>query len=283
MTTSLHTPGATVGPWKLLNLLGGGPEGEVWAAVDQKGSIAAVKLFRPEQQEAAEQEFLTGKSLHHPNLLQPLSFSAGDGVPWMAMPFCKDRSADNVAGFFSEKMAWKLLQDISGALSFLHAEGLCHGDVNPSNILWDGQHFLLADFGSCAKSPDEKASVHDSSWQYAAPEKVKCAASDIWSLGASVFHLVMGTQVFNGMGGKSQRKDSVIPYMRKSMPELSRLVVNCLHYELEARPTATVILDSAREGMEIRRPVNRPLKTQTQDPLSDTTASFWPEEMKDAL
>ena len=279
MMSSLHQPGTQAGPWKLLHLIGKG----VWAAVDKKGQPAAVKVFKAGQEKAAEQEFLAGKSQEHPNLLQPVSFSVEEGIPLIAMPLCKGRSTDNVAGFFSEAMAWKLLLDISSALSFLHAKGLCHGDVKPSNILWDGQTFLLADFGSCFKAPTVREPGDDSSWRFAAPEREKSFASDIWSLGATLFNLVMGTQVFNGMGGQSQREDSGIPFMRKSMPELSRLVIRCLHFKPEERPSASAILAAAQEGMHLSRPASRPLKTELNESISDTSASFWPEAMKDSL
>ena len=283
MTSPMHIPGAQIGPWKLLHLLGKGIGGEVWAAVDKDGQPAAVKFFQEGQEKAAEQEFLIGKNHRHPNLLQPFSFSMEDGIPLMAMPCCRGRSTDNVAGYFSEKMAWKLFHDIAAALSCLHADGLCHGDVKPSNILWDGQDFLLADFSSSFKAPAETTPGDESSWQFAAPEREKSFPSDIWSLGATLFNLVMGTHVFNGMGGKSQRKESVIPFMRKSMPELSRLVIRCLSYEPGNRPSVSEILSAAQEGMDRQCPVSRPLKATLQEAASDTLAGFWPEEMKDAL
>jgi len=270
--------------FKRITLLGSGISGDVWACLDSGRQVLAVKYFK-QGREAAESEFRRGQSLSHPNIVQPLSFDIQDGVPVMTMPFLEGRSVENVAGFVTERTAWQLIRDIASALAYLDGEGLCHGDVKPSNILWDGKVFRLGDWGACFKRGEAPAEADRSSFRYAAPEKDRTEKSDIWSLGASVFFLVMGVPVFCGLGGKAQKKDSDIPLMRKSLPALSACVKSCLAYAPEERPSAVDL--AALAGEQIRRcgsdvPV-RPLKPFTQPVSSDPSAGFWPETMIDTL
>ncbi|MBO4447102.1 MAG: protein kinase, partial [Bacteroidales bacterium] len=230
-----------IGEYNLLTLLGKGRGGQVWSALDKDGAVVALKIFNAGV--AARPEYDRGRELSHPNILSPLSFSTIGDVSVMAMPMCEGRSVDNAAGYFSEEAAWKLMLDIGSALAYLHSLGSCHGDVKPSNILREGNEFLLADFGAGFGGDL-------SSYVFAAPEPVRTALSDIWSLGASVFNLVMGSQVFNGLGGRAQKKDSDLPFMRKSMPELSGLVMRCLSFDSSVRPFAAEIVRLAEENLK---------------------------------
>lgn len=271
---------------KLLYLLGKGQGGEVWAAVNEAGTVVAVKLFSPTgPREAAEAEYKRGAALSHPNIITPQEFIGTDAQPAMVIPFCDGRSVDNAAGYFNEVMAWKLLSDIGAALAYLHAANLCHGDVKPSNILRKGRAFLLADFGSCFESQTGHPAGDLSSYQFAAPESTKTEKSDVWSLGAAVFNLVMGIHVFNGLGGKAQQKETEIPFMRKSMPELSALIYRCLAFDASARPSPHEIVSLAEKNLERLSAAgkSRPVKISVKASAKDKYGDFWPETMCDAI
>lgn len=284
--TTLHSHQSFAG-YRLVRLLGRGQGGEVWSALNRDGLLMALKIF-PDTVPAhkAEAEFNLGQRFQHPNILSPLAFGRTDeGVAFYSMPLCDGRSADNAAGYFTEEMAWKVLLDISSGLGCLHSAGYCHGDVKPSNLLRSGKDFLLSDFGSCFEIGSAPQGNDLSSYIFSAPDKIKSEKSDIWSLGASVFNLVMGSQVFNGMGGKSQNADSVIPYMRKSMPELSGLIVQCLSFCLVNRPSAGDIMALAERRLQSLsgRTSDRPLKKAPILPSKDEFESFWPETMIDCI
>jgi len=271
--------------YKLVNLLGKGLGGEVWAAVNKEGVVALKQFSSGTSRDAAEAEYNRGVMLSHPNVLKPLSFLDSDGNYAMTMPLCDGRSADNAAGYFNEEMAWKLISDIGAALTYLHSKELCHGDVKPSNILRKGNSFLLADFGSCFETKTGQPAGDLSSYQYSAPEQTKTNKSDIWSLGATVFNLVMGVPVFNGLGGKAQKNESEIPFMRKSLPELSDFVRCCLAYDPSDRPSAARVVSLAGENLKrLSEEENaRPLKTTAEASGEDEYDSFWPEIMTDSL
>ena len=286
MITDTHMPGYSIAGYKLVSLLGKGQGGEVWSAVGKDGVVIALKLFAATTLlENAKEEYDRGKSLRHPNIVTPHSFGIEDVGAFIVMPLIEGRSVDNAAGHFQEAMAWKLIRDLGSALAYLHSESLCHGDVKPSNILRNGDSFLLADFGSCFEVKTGSPANDLSSYLFSAPEEMKTEKSDIWSLGAAVFNLVMGSLVLNGLGGRSQREETEIPFMRKSMPELSAFVVECLSFHPSARPSAKDVLLLAEDNLKRLSGQHRirPTKKTATITVHDEYESFWPEIMKDAL
>ena len=282
-----------LGAYRLVSLLGKGKSGEVWSAISEKNNQAvALKIFRggTKAHSMALHEYEKATRWSHPNLLEPLELCGFDGHWGMVMPLCVGRSVDGVAGYVQEKHIWQLLHDVSTALFVLHQQGWGHFDVKPSNILWDDSQFLLSDFGSCRKvgmvGVETLVTSDNSSYRFDAPELtcgIQCEASDIWSLGATVFYLFMGCHVFYGLGGRAQKQESVVPYMRKNLPDLSALIGRCLAYDYRLRPTADEIRELSRlqleEGKWMKE--NRALKQEecVLDKVNDTMA-FWPEEMR---
>lgn len=260
--------------YKKLSPLGAGRNSEVWLALRSGGEPVAVKFFRDAA--AARDEFECGASLTHPCLLHPDSLTEEDGRMAMSMPYCEGRSADNLTGYLDEKSAWQLLRDVASALDYMHGKNLCHGDVTPSNIFWDGTSFILADFGSCASG----CAGYEDSVAYSAPEKRRTAGSDIWSLGATVFCLVLGTRVWGGLGGGAQHPDSPVPYLRRSMPELSALVRRCLAFHPQDRPSAKEIAGIASKEYDacVSAAAERPLRERYGEAPS-LSADFWPDQM----
>lgn len=283
----------TVERYRLLTLVGKGQSGEVWSAFDTKGGgLFALKIFNENEKSAllARHEYGMASAFDHPCILRPIRLCELPDMQAIVMPLCGGRSVDGVAGFMDEDTIWSLIHDISSALACVHEEGCVHADVKPSNILWTGTQFMLADFSSCRRlaeggdSPD--VADDKSSFHYQAPEAVahRCeTASDVWSLGATVFHLFMGSLVFNGFGGRAQLPQSPVPFMRKEHAELSDLVCRCLSFNPADRPSASQIAKAAEEHLAglTRRPTVRPRKPKETGALTDSPSDFWPEEMID--
>lgn len=277
---------------KVLQFLGFGESGEVWSALTDDGNVIALKVFSKADvnRNIAGHEFDAANRFTHENILKPLDILFIDSYPALLLPYCKGGSVDGVAGCFREKMIWKLIEALSDALSEIHRQGYGHFDVKPSNILWDGKRFLLSDFGACCalneKYPEETAS-DSSSFRFDAPEfkTRRCGASDIWSFGATVFYLYMGCYVFNGLGGRGQHCDSPIPYMRKSLPKLSKLVQECLEFDPEKRPTAEEINSIARAELEKMNACSpqRSLKQGRKNSNQAGNMEFWPDIMEESI
>lgn len=281
--------------YKLLSLLGTGKSGEVWASL-QEGSkdIVALKVYRQSAQSAQRSlyEYEMARQVKQDYILSPTNRFEADGLYCIVMPLCEGRSLNNLTGYMKEKDVWMVMHDVGTALHALHLHHIVHHDVKSSNILLRDGHCYLSDFGSCIE--EKKTTKYDriesdnSSFRYEAPEVMRnqtVTASDIWSLGATVFHLFMGCHVFNGMGGRNQHEKSPLPYMRKELPELSELVCQCLAFNPSDRPTAQTIVATALEMLEKTNSndchkTSRPLRLEKQpDWQAKDSKDFWPEEM----
>lgn len=280
-----HIPVANA---KLMQHLGTGESSEVWSAITNEGTVVALKIYKGKEEvkAKAEHEYETARYFNNDNIIAPFALSSHESHPIIILPYCEGRSVEGLAAHFSEKMIWKLIMDISCALSAIHKRGYVHLDVKPSNILWDGRKFVLSDFGACVK-PDVmnqyNTAADTSSYKFDAPElyKQSYSASDIWSLGATIFYLYMGCHVFNGLGGRGQHKESPIPYMRKSLPKLSQLVQKSLNADPTQRPSSSQVYEIA--CLEIQRIAavskERNRKRFVNNGSLICNSEFWSDEM----
>ncbi len=146
----------------------------------------------------------------------------------------KQLYAADFAGHCTELTAWKLLKDISEIV--LNQQN----DINISPFF-----IIINDDGSFMLSTT-KENVIDRIFE--APEmesRGRTEASYVWSLAATVFFCMMGCSIMNGRGGMAQHKKSKIPYMRNGMPELSKLVQECLNYDSLQRPSLQYVHQQA--------------------------------------
>lgn len=287
MSEKLHE-GLTVGNSKLLHFLGSGESGEVWSALSNDGTVTVLKVYGGEEDARGKAEYEYGQARRfvHPNILSPTGMTTYGSRPVILLPYCEGRSVDGIAAHFSERRIWQLIVEVGSALESIHSEGYGHFDVKPSNILWDGSKFLLTDFGACTKVSDKPVgdtATDASSYRFDAPElnTHRSVASDIWSFGATVFYLFMGCHVFNGLGGRAQHRESPVPYMRKSMPELSLLVQRCLDYDPAKRPAESEVIGIANRELS-RLSDTKPARRQkpaVTEVAKVELSDFWPEQM----
>ncbi len=110
--------------------------------------------------------------------------------------------------------------------------------------------------------------------------------SGVWSLGASIFYVMMGCLMFNGQGGRRQSERSRVPYLRSDLPELSELVQHCLNYNPLLRPTLKELQEIGTENLNrCRKLITQGPKIRNSDVRSINQQSdisdFWPEGMID--
>lgn len=275
--------------YKIIELIGKGTSGEVFSALNADGEVVAIKIYKNESDaNMAKYEFNMANAVNSENILKPIAFQYIEGKPAIVLPYCKRRSADGMAGYYDEKTIWRLMRDVASALSCLHNGNFGHFDVKPSNIMIGDERFLLSDFGSC-RSLDDKLNNRDdasatdcSSFRFNAPERCFRKENDIWSFGATVFYLFMGCYVFSGLGGRAQKRTSVIPLMRMRMPQLNDVVKRCLAFDPSARPTAEELLQISEKQYDLccHTMPNRCLKHEKERLTVAVPANeAWPEEM----
>jgi serine/threonine-protein kinase len=177
--------------------------------------IVALKVLSKRLTESPEfvsrfqREVRSVGKLSHPNIVVAFRSGECDGQPWLAMEFVDGESLRAMmrhAGPLPQVDTVRCFRDIARALAHAHASNLIHRDVKPDNILIakDGTA-KLADLG-LAKSvqDDEKLTATGIALgtpHYISPEQA-CGLkdadfrSDLYSLGASMFHALVGRPVF---------------------------------------------------------------------------------------
>ena len=199
--------------YELIKLLGQGGQGTVYCAVDQNlnrqvalkilridqgGDPAFVKLFEHEAQITA--------SINHPNVVRVYSFGTVEDRVYLAMELVDGGTFDALLEKLGRVPEARVLQvgiQVAQGLKAGFEKGLIHRDVKPGNILFasDGSAKVV-DFGLAVFHEQEAAQTGDI-WgtpYYLSPERLNREQedfrSDIYSLGASLFHAIAGRPPF---------------------------------------------------------------------------------------
>ena len=256
--------------YRLIKRLGQGAFSEVWRAEDTKAGnlTVALKVYAPEKgldengAKTFSEEFSLVFNMSHPNLLTPTYFDDYHGSPYLVLPFCERGSALNLVGTANEDTVAHFLYDVSSALAYLHERGVIHQDIKPDNVLIDSAgSFKVTDFGISTKMRSTlRRSVGDKkgagTMAYMGPERFSrtpetIMASDVWSLGATVYELMSGDVPFGDLGGGMQKGGAEIPEVRGDYPaKLKELVEKCLAKETWNRPTAAQIRDACNTRIQ---------------------------------
>ncbi|NMO55143.1 serine/threonine protein kinase [Actinoplanes sp. TBRC 11911] len=210
-------PRVVVGRYRLLRPLGQGGMGAVWAAHDELlGRDVAVKEIwvhgpaaAPVDEKLARRalrEAQAAARLRHPGIVTIHDVVTEDGRPWIVMELVPGRTlAAEIAehGLLTEQRTGEIGLKVLDALRAAHAEGIAHRDVKPANILLDGDRVVLTDFGIAAIDDATALTATGhliGSPAYMAPERINgkpaTAASDLWSLGVTLYATVTGRSPF---------------------------------------------------------------------------------------
>jgi serine/threonine-protein kinase len=151
----------------------------------------------------------------------------------------------------------ELAAQLAKGLDVLHARGIVHRDVKPSNVLLDGEGTAaLADFG-LARGEDSTQLTRDGQLvgtpHYLAPELIEGAAatpaSDVYALGCVLYECLAGEPPFAGRGDAQIGFAHLVeppPDARTRRPELpadvSAAIVSALAKDPAARPTTATAL-----------------------------------------
>jgi serine/threonine-protein kinase len=201
--------------YKILDLIGQGQFGRVFAAVELKsGALVALKELKTKQLSTSsflrELTFLV--TLDHFNLVTCKALEHGHDRRYIVMDYCEGgtlRSFLNNSPAISLNQSLKLVIDILSGLKYAHEKGIIHRDIKPENILLktsDRSYTAhIADFG-IAKLKQEIESQNilgnTGSPAYMAPEQFYGEYSyncDLYGVGIILYELVTGNRPFSGM------------------------------------------------------------------------------------
>ncbi|MHC4063591.1 MAG: serine/threonine-protein kinase [Planctomycetota bacterium] len=217
-------PGTRFGSYEIQDLLGVGGMSQVFRAVHgETNQVVALKILKGEHRSSAEiqarfaREAQAMARVRHPNILRihdcPSEgghtgivmelMTGGSLADWIARHRKEDATPD------PERVLAMSLQAARG-LGAAHAEGLVHRDIKPSNLLLDGQGSVkISDFG-VVQALESTTWVtgtghHIGTPAYMSPEQCKgeraTPASDVYSLGVTMFELAAGRLPFTVEGG----------------------------------------------------------------------------------
>ncbi|MFI5839712.1 protein kinase [Catenuloplanes sp. NPDC051500] len=247
------------GRYTLLRALGQGAMGRVWLARDEmlRRDVAVKELVPPPGLSEAETAQLRERSLREARAIAQLSHSNAvrifdvlidGGDPWIVMEFIPSQPLHSVLraeGPLSPAAAARIGLAVLAALSAAHRVGVLHRDVKPANVLLgtDGR-IMLTDFGLATVEDDPamtRTGIVLGSPAYLAPERAigepAGPASDLWSLGATLYAAVEGRS----------------PYARSS----SIATLAALATELPAPPQRAGTLFPVLEGLLRKDPARR--------------------------
>lgn len=248
--------------YQLRKYLGSGSFGEVWMATDTiLGIDIAVKLYLSldaSGQEEFKDEYRITFGLSDEHLLTTDFFGIWQHRPFLTMKYCAKGSAAKMIGNVDERVIWQFTHDVAAGLRYLHnlEPPILHQDIKPENILADDRgHFLITDFGISRKMrstmrKQSKRSVGSGALAYLGPERfqadpIAVKASDVWSLGVSIYEMATGDLPFAGNGGGMMLNGAQLPRLDRARfsSELNDLMQACLAKDPWERPTADQIVE----------------------------------------
>jgi len=142
--------------YQLDSELTGGGMSRVFVAIDRAlGRKVVVKVLPPDlaagvNRERFRREIQVAAQLQHPHIVPLLSAGEQGDLLWYTMPFIDGESLRTALERnkpFGVREVTRIIHDVVDALAFAHARGVIHRDIKPGNILRQGAHALVTDFG----------------------------------------------------------------------------------------------------------------------------------------
>ena len=330
-----------LGKFKLLSKLGEGGMGAVYLAEDNlAGRQVAIKVLA--RKFALDHEFISrfrrearaaGK-LNHPNIVAAYSVHEDEGNHFYAMEYCSGEPLSarlKRAGFLPWKTALEIAAQVTRGLQYAHERGIIHRDIKPDNIFLAFERpeepvtAKILDLGlskdiSSEQSFTTQAGMTVGTPHYISPEQAQAlqtvdGRTDIYSLGATLYHVLTGKtpfeagnasmiiiqhitgQIPNPQDIREEIPDQVVQVVQKMMakdPEdrysSCEELLEDLELVLAGRSPSSAALDFRKSSIALRSAV-RPTRlaprasTDSRDPLKKrrTEGPRGPERKADRL
>lgn len=252
------------GPLQVIAAIGAGSFGRVYRAHDPTLRRDVALKLRPVDVgghtvdgEAHLEEARRLARVRHPNVLVVHGAEVHDGYAGIWTDLVRGETLDvslRRNGPFAREALIRAGIDLCRALEAVHASGIIHGDVKPSNAMQDEDgRVLLMDFGSgrLDRIPTDKpdapslerprqgtpVAMAPELWNSGAPS----ASSDLYALGVLLYRVASGQYPFQGSGLReiqaAVRAQDVIP-LDELRPDLPSAFVRVVHRALAADPHA---------------------------------------------
>ncbi|MFN0017199.1 MAG: serine/threonine-protein kinase [Pirellulaceae bacterium] len=240
----------SVGPfpgYALLEKLGGGGMGDVYRARQLKADRdVALKIIRPRafvDPKAAsrfQREIRLAASLDHQGIVPLFEVAEHGGQSYFSMAYVDGPSlaARLRDGPMPAREACEILKLVAESIAYAHKRGVIHRDLKPSNILLGADGPRVSDFGLAKSLQEDDSLTKDGQIvgtpAYMSPEQASgnhetvSVSSDVYSLGATLYHALVGRPPFQG-GDLAQ----VIRQVLETEPVSVRRLDGSIHQDLD--------------------------------------------------
>src|ERR1700741_280991 len=262
-----YKKGEKFGDWTLSSFLGGGGNGEVWACINSKGEMNAIKLLKKIKVKSynrfIDETFIMEQNPDIQGLIpiidKKLPKELNGEVPYFIMPLAS-ASERLVKGKPIEEKIDAIIQ-VAETLKELHKRKIYHRDIKPANILFYESKFVLADFGLVDYPNKKEVSIKNEEigpkWTMAPEMKrtsseADLAKADIYSLAKTLW--IFLTENVKGFDG--QYSTESIIHLKKFYPQhytspLDNILIACTDNDPSKRPDVNKFIYSLREWKEL--------------------------------
>ncbi|HGY91625.1 MAG TPA: serine/threonine protein kinase [Planctomycetes bacterium] len=280
-----------LGGYRLLQEIGSGGMGVLYLAEDETlGRLIALKVVSkatPRTSERFRREAETVAALNHPNIVPVYALGEADGVEYIAMKYLPGGDVERalgraghgrpLTGADRERKVARWMLKVAEALHHAHEHGVIHRDLKPSNILVEDDEPFLVDFGLALREDRSRLTQPGElvgTVAYMSPEQVRGdlgkqdRRTDVYSFGATLYHLLSGRLPF--AGGSAQAVGRAVlqedpPALRPLgiSADLEAIVFQCLEKQPDRRyATARDLAGDLRRFLD-----GEPVSARRQGPL----------------
>ena len=302
-------PGARLGHYEILSVLGTGGMGEVYRARDTRlDRDVAIKILSPrlardpDALARFEREALSVAKLSHPNILAIYEFGHTPEGAFVVSELVDGETlrAKLANGPLSPRRAVGYAQQIARGIAAAHARGIVHRDLKPENVMITrDDHVKILDFGLAkpmeSADPAEidvtrvatSAGTVMGTFGYMAPEQVRGLAvdhrTDLFAFGAMLYEMLSGDRAFTG----ETAADTMTAILTKEPPDLDvtrlaispaldRIVRRCLEKAPELRFQSATDLAFALETLSTTSVSAQAPLTAAATPRAGASAAWIP-------
>ncbi len=237
--------------YQIVGKIGAGGMATVFKAVrNASGETCALKILFPHHAKNAlflrrfhrEAQLLT--EFQHENIVRGIEYGTANGLHFLVMEFLEGESLQAVIdrlGSLTEEQCVAITLQIAKGLEYIEGQGIVHRDIKPDNLIITPSGTLkMIDLGFAkpiGQAEDTGEDMTCGTAQYMSPEQAQGARdvdvrSDIYALGATLYHMALGDVPFKGTDNMEVMAAQVLQDLKASDVKSGK-ISRQMHYFLE--------------------------------------------------